>query len=113
MLGAPRATDLAMNVLLPWLWMRAVQGQNAALQASLETRYLGWPTAEDNALLRLARQRLLATRAGGPALRGAAAQQGLLQIVKDFCENSNSLCAECRFPELVRQWPQAVRDAEG
>jgi hypothetical protein len=38
-------------------------------------------------------------------MQGAAAQQGLLQIVKDFCENSNSLCAECRFPELVRQWP--------
>jgi hypothetical protein len=105
MLGAPRATDIAMNVVLPWLWVRAVQGQNMKLKAALEARYFAWPPAEDNALLRLARQRLLATRGGGPALRGAAAQQGLLQIVKDFCENSNSICAECRFPELVRQWP--------
>jgi hypothetical protein len=105
LLGAPRATDLAMNVLLPWLWVRAVEGKNPALQAALERRYFEWPSAEDNSLLRLARQRLLARRASGPFMRGAAAQQGLLQIVKDFCENSNSLCAECRFPELVRQWP--------
>jgi hypothetical protein len=105
LLGAPRATDLAMNVLLPWLWVRAVEGKNPALQAALEKRYFEWPSAEDNSLLRLARQRLLARRASGPFMQGAAAQQGLLQIVKDFCENSNSLCAECRFPELVRQWP--------
>ena len=31
-------------------------------------------------------------------------QQGLLQVVRDFCEHSNSLCSECPFPELVRQW---------
>jgi hypothetical protein len=32
----------------------------------------------------------------------AAAQQGLLQIVRDFCDHSNAICADCRFPELVR-----------
>jgi len=29
-------------------------------------------------------------------------QQGLLQIVRDFCAHSNALCENCRFPELVR-----------
>ena len=104
LLGATRVTDLAVNVVLPWLWMRAVEGRNDALRLELERRFFGWPAAEDNAVLRLARQRLLG-RVSARALRGAAAQQGLLQVVRDFCEHSNALCADCRFPELVRQWP--------
>jgi hypothetical protein len=103
MLGATRVADLAMNVILPWLWIRAAEGRNEALQRELERRYLAWPAGEDNAVLRLARARLLG-QAGARRLRSAAAQQGLLQIVRDFCEHSNSLCANCRFPELVREW---------
>jgi hypothetical protein len=104
LLGVTRVTDLAVNVVLPWLWVRAAEGRNEAVRREIERRYFVWPSAEDNAVLRLARQRLLGG-ASARALRGAAAQQGLLQIVKDFCEHSNALCSECRFPELVRQWP--------
>ncbi|MEY2407719.1 MAG: hypothetical protein QOF48_389 [Verrucomicrobiota bacterium] len=104
LLGATRVTELAVNVVLPWLWIRAVEGKNDALRLELEQRFLAWPSAEDNAVLRLARQRLLG-RAPARVLRGAAAQQGLLQVVRDFCQHSNSLCADCRFPALVRQWP--------
>ena len=32
----------------------------------------------------------------------AAAQRGLLQIVRDFCDHSNAVCADCSFPALVR-----------
>jgi hypothetical protein len=105
LLGATRLTDLAVNVVLPWLWMRAVEGKNEPLRSEMERRYLVWPAAEDNAVLRLARQRLLGG-ASRRALAGAAAQQGLLQIVRDFCEPSNALCENCHFPELVRQWQQ-------
>jgi hypothetical protein len=103
MLGTARVTDLAVNVILPWLWMRAMDGSNEALQSVAEHRYLAWPGAEDNSVLRLARERLL----GGAkyrVLRGAAAQQGLLQILRDFCEHSNALCESCAFPELVRKF---------
>ena len=101
LLGAARGTDLAVNVILPWLWTRAGEGKNAQLQREIERRYDGWPPAEDNAVLRLARQRLLggARRRG---LRNAVAQQGCLQIVRDFCDHSNAVCADCGFPELVR-----------
>jgi hypothetical protein len=109
LLGATRVTDLAVNVILPWLWTRAGEGGNDKLQQEIERRYHAWPTAEDNAVLRLARQRLL----GGAArteLRGAAAQQGLIQIVRDFCDHSNAVCDDCPFPELVRDWTtQRVR----
>jgi hypothetical protein len=71
------------------------------MQQIAEHRYFAWPRAEDNAVLRLARRRLL----GGAhtrVLKTAALQQGLLQIVRDFCEHSNALCEHCRFPEFVR-----------
>jgi hypothetical protein len=103
LLGATRVTDLAVNVVLPWLWMRAAEGGSEAVQRRLETCYSNWPAAQDNSVLRLARQRLL----GGAARRvlpGAAAQQGLIQIVRDFCDHSNALCRECKLPELVRRF---------
>lgn len=103
MLGATRVTDLAVNAVLPWLWVRAVEGRNEPLRLEIERRYFAWPAAEDNSVLKLARQRLL----GGALPRGlgsAAMQQGLLQVVRDFCGHSNSVCAGCRFPDLVRSW---------
>ena len=103
LLGGTRATDLAVNVILPWLWALAAKGRSATLRSEIERRYFDWPAAEDNSVLKLARQRLLGT-AGARILPGAAAQQGLMQIVRDFCEHSNAVCADCRFPDLVRGW---------
>jgi hypothetical protein len=103
LLGAARATDLAINVILPWLWLRAREGGNAKLHAEAERRYFAWPAAEDNTVLRLARDRLLGGRRD-VRLANAALQQGLLQVVSDFCHHSNALCADCKFPELVRNW---------
>ena len=104
LIGATRVTDLAVNVVLPWLWVRTLEGKNQALQEKLERRFFAWPMAEDNTVLRLARSRLLGSRKR-LGLGGAAAQQGLLQVVKDYCDHSNSLCEQCRFPQLVREWP--------
>jgi hypothetical protein len=103
LLGSTRVTDLAINVVLPWLWIRAGQGKDDQFKQRIEQRYFGWPSAEDNSLLRLARQRLLGG-ASRKILRGAAAQQGLIQIVRDFCERSNALCDNCQFPKLVREF---------
>lgn len=102
LLGAPRATDLAINVILPWLWARVQSGADPARSGQVERLYLAWPAAQDNAVLRLARRRLLAGRVlPGPGR--AASQQGVLQIVGDFCAVCNALCEGCRFPELVRE----------
>ncbi len=100
LLGEARVTDLAVNVILPWLWIRAKEGANEKLRLEIERRFFAWPTAEDNSVLKLARQRLLGTSAAR-VLKGAAQQQGLMQIVRDFCEHSNAICTDCRFPELV------------
>jgi hypothetical protein len=100
LLGEARLTDLAVNVVLPWLWVRAVAGQNETLQRAVAQRFFAWPAGEDNSLLKLARQRLLGS-SSPRLLKGAAQQQGLLQIIRDFCDHSNALCAGCQFPELV------------
>jgi hypothetical protein len=111
MLGAARVTDLAVNVILPWFWIRAVEGENEKLRAEAERRYLAWPAAEDNSVLKLARQRLLGG-AKASALSGAAPQQGLLQILRDFCERSNALCEDCEFPELVKNFAPLHRSTK-
>jgi hypothetical protein len=103
LLGEARVTDLAVNVILPWLWIRAREGGNEKIQREVLRRYFAWPAAEDNSVLKLARQRLLGT-ATARGLKGAAAQQGLMQVVRDFCEHSNAVCADCRFPGLVQNW---------
>ena len=103
LLGEARVTDLAVNVVLPWLWIRAREGGNEKILLEVERRFFAWPAAEDNSVLKLARQRLLGT-GNARILKGAAQQQGLMQIVRDFCEHANAICADCRFPELVRGW---------
>jgi hypothetical protein len=103
LLGSARVTDLAVNAILPWLWTRAVAGKNQKLQRAIERRYFVWPPAQENSVLRLARQRLL-----GPGrdhlCRSAAVQQGLLQIARDFCGHANAVCEPCYFPELASAW---------
>ena len=37
--GATRATDLAVNVVLPWLWVRAREGGNEKIQCEMERRF--------------------------------------------------------------------------
>ena len=103
LIGPTRVTDLAINVILPWLWTRAVEGGNEKLRIEIERRYHTWPAAEDNSVLKLARQRLLGG-AGRNIFKNAASQQGLIQIVRDFCGHANSICDGCGFPELVRNY---------
>lgn len=102
LLGPTRVTDLAVNVILPWLWIRAVEGKSESVRHAIESRFETWPCAEDNSVLKLARRRLFG---GAPRrmLKTAAEQQGLIQIVRDFCDHSNAICDNCRFPGLVKE----------
>lgn len=101
LLGTQRITDLAINVILPWLFVRAWTGRNKSLAEAAEARYFLWPAGEDNSVLKLARQRLF----GGVSasfLKSAAEQQGVMQIVRDFCDHSNAACDHCQFPDFLR-----------
>lgn len=100
LLGADRLGDVAVNVILPWLWLRALAGRNEPLADKARHRYHAWPAAGANAAQKLAVERLLGGRKP-PVLKRAAGQQGLLQIVRDFCARSDSICQQCEFPDLL------------
>lgn len=102
LIGRARQTDLAVNTILPWLYARASSGRDRSLAGRLRLAYLAWPKSEDNSVLRLARQRLLGTRSGR-VLKTAGHQQGLLQIVRDFCAHTDSLCTDCPFPDYIQR----------
>ena len=89
-----------MNVILPWFSARAEAGRNEPLVRRATNLWLAWPSSEDNSLLKQARIRLLGGNARGLAAT-AAGQQGLLQILRDFCARTNALCDGCQFPGLV------------
>jgi len=101
LLGAGRLDDIAVNVILPWLYARATEDDNVGLRQRVVERYFAWPKGQDNSRLRFVRQRLLGVRR--ISLRGAAAQQGLLQVQADFCNRTNALCDDCVFPDLVQR----------
>jgi hypothetical protein len=103
LLGLDRTTDLAGNVVLPWLWAKASQGRRVHVCQEIERRYLAWPAGSDNAVLRLARQRLLGDRRVKWPSR-LWVQQGLQQVAADYCHQANSLCDRCRFPDVARQF---------
>lgn len=112
LLGPARVTDLAVNVVLPWLWSRARLATGQEAVDRVEARYFGWPAGEDNAVLRTARERLM-----GPERRRlprrAAIQQGLLQVSDDFCSATDSLCGGCGFPALVEGWRDGQKKEPG
>jgi hypothetical protein len=103
LIGETRLTDIAINVVLPWLWVRAQEGGNQTLRDQIEQCYFDWPAAEDNSALKLARQRLFGLTPKG-LFETAAAQQGLLQITRDFCDNTNAICDACHLPRLVQEF---------
>ena len=101
LLGEARMIDLAINSILPWCWVRAKAGGNHSMMDRAERLFLALPRSEENRALKDARTRLMG-RCDPKMLGSAADQQGVLQILQDFCAHSNALCQECRFPELLK-----------
>lgn len=99
-LGDSRAIELAMNVILPWFWSRANADGNQAAMQRAERLFSCFPRSGENRLLKDGCSRLLG-REDSKTLAAAIDQQGLLQILRDFCSHSNALCENCRFPKLV------------
>lgn len=108
LIGEARMNDLAINIILPWFWVRARAGRNQIMMDRAERLFLAVPRAEENRRLKDGRTRLMG-RSDPKMLGSAADQQGLLQILRDFCAHSNSLCEDCRFPSLVRSAGAGLR----
>ena len=67
-------------------------------------KFQGWQGILHGGIIATILDEAFAHALGGAArgvLESAAEQQGLMQIVRDFCDHSNAVCDRCRFPGLV------------
>ena len=104
LIGESRAADILANVLFPF-WAAHELKPPAAPSAQLWTEYAKLPAQLSNRRLETAATRLFGNDPRRKEfLRTVAHQQGLLQIYEDFCMQDNSDCAQCPFPEQMRNW---------
>jgi len=96
LIGETRIQEMLANVVYPLLIPERTR---------LWAEYLEMPALLDNQKVRRATVRLF----GGSALakefgRRIFHHQGLLQIYEDFCLEDHSSCADCPFPERLKEW---------
>jgi hypothetical protein len=96
LIGDSRVAEMLANVIYPLALVdeREIWGDYRKLRAQLS-----------NQSVRIAAARLFADDPRQREfLRPLAGQQGLLQIYEDFCLRDASDCAQCPFPEQMRNW---------
>ena len=97
LIGGTRVQEILANVCYPLLLPE---------KESLWTEFTELPAMLDNQKLRRAAMRLF----GEDSPRAARFQkrlfhqQGLLQVYEDYCLEDDSACAECPFPEKLKEW---------
>jgi hypothetical protein len=96
LIGDSRVAEILANVIYP---LAVVDGRE------VWSDYRKLPARLSNQSVRIAAARLFADDPRQREfLRPLAGQQGLLQIYEDFCLRDASDCAQCPFPEQVRNW---------
>lgn len=89
-LGEGRASDIIVNVILPFTCARGQSGGRLELVTAVLGAYREHPRLADNALLKHMRSQL---RIGRPVVNSARRQQGLLHIYRTLCTQGR--CERC------------------
>ena len=104
LIGDARVADILANVLFPF-WLAHDVDPSGSLGKNVWAEYEKLPAQLSNRRLETGATRLFG---GDPRrkefLKTVAHQQGLLQIYEDFCMQDNSDCAQCPFPEQLKEW---------
>jgi hypothetical protein len=96
LLGQARTADILANVLLPALNALASRAGNETLSRLARAAFLQLPRLQDNRVIQEAAHRFLVPPSRQRALlRGAADQQGLMELYRCFCVALSSDCARC------------------
>jgi len=98
LLGQNRASDLALNVLLPalFVWAKQTQGENSPLALLATQAWFALPKCQQNHLLKEACHRfLMPPSRAKEVLSSAAHQQGIMDIYRNFCLALNNDCESC------------------
>ncbi|MBI3089990.1 MAG: DUF2851 family protein [Candidatus Tectomicrobia bacterium] len=102
LVGVERARILVVNVLLPAALALARQHADADVEEGLHVLYAALPKAAENSAVRFARRRMLGERSAHAGLvTTARRQQGLQQLLRDFCSSDPGGCLTCSFPSLA------------
>ena len=96
LIGETRVQEMLANVAYPLLMPERTR---------LWAEYLELPAMLDNQKLSRAVLRLFGdSPRGGGFQKKLHHQQGLLQLYEDFCLEDDSACADCPFPERLKEW---------
>jgi hypothetical protein len=96
LVGDSRVAEILVNVFYP-LWSLTRGGSPEGYSAIRAT--------QSNRRAEIAAIRLLGGNAlSKQLLKGAAFQQGFLQVYEDFCLQDATDCALCPFPRQIQQW---------
>ena len=99
LVGAGRALTVVVDALLPVLLLFAQHHADTSLRDTILACYEAAPRLPDNHALRYMQRRLLGDDpALLPLVAGARQQQGLLQVLTDYCGNDEGDCQGCDFP---------------
>lgn len=96
LIGGTRVQEMLANVVYPLL---------VPERTRLWAEYLELPALLDNDRVKRATLRLFGSSSLGRDFgKKLHHQQGLLQIYQDFCLEDASGCADCPFPERLKEW---------
>jgi hypothetical protein len=92
LLGASRAADTVVNVVMPLLLAVADREGNDELRERVLAAYAAFPRLSENAITRVMCEEALGPRAG-KSVSGARRQQGLIHLYQFYCQARR--CYEC------------------
>jgi len=96
LIGETRVQEMLANIAYPLLMPERTR---------LWAEYLELPALLDNQKVRRAVLRLFGDGGlGAEYQKKLHHQQGLLQVYEDFCLEDDSACADCPFPERIKEW---------
>lgn len=93
LLGADRARDIIVNVVLPVLLAYAVEIDDWKLKNYIREIYKKYPLLTDNEITRTMKERVFPANPKVSMINGARMQQGLIHLQKQVC--SPESCAGC------------------
>jgi hypothetical protein len=94
LIGADRARDLVVNVILPVFLLSAHERNDGRIEALVKESYRRYPLLSENSITREMKQKLFpGSRKRNKWINSAQKQQGLIYLHKNYCHENK--CQQC------------------
>ncbi|MGR3311480.1 MAG: DUF2851 family protein [Candidatus Brocadiales bacterium] len=102
LIGEERASAIFINIIIPLLLVYARRHGDVSLEKTLHCAYRNHRKLSSDRVTKFMNCRVLPPLENrGSIITNARRQQGLYQIYKDFCSNSNINCGECSLLQAI------------